>query len=959
MEKRRVLIIDGDSNFCEQTKKALAPYQFEVIWADPEGTDPLSAINDYSPVLIFMSVELPGKAGFGLCRKAKKGPAKEIPLVLTTGSLDSDTFLSHKKLRVSADEYLEKRGLTDATVLSTVDSFVGLGEAEFVEHEPVIMEEQFEAAEVEAEVESANEFGGGTDQRIEDAFDALTLDEPEEASSTPVLAALVETQEPAGDFHDVTIQTSDVISMNSLEGDGYADMPDRLNVEASEANFEGFEETDVEQASTAPAAEEVNDFDVEDESQSEARLFNANRQSTELIEAEQQELLAAEDAPYEFIDELEPDVLSESEAVVDEVAIESLANDSGEKFGEDEEFVELAGSVDIEEEFEELDMVSVDGDEEISMEALDDLADLDSSANIELEDFTDDYEEPAAAPETYAEFENASEVDSQDEPDHSQSPQIQEFHSAQTSADLAISQTEAAQLRDQIASLEDKLAVAASQMDEQTTAYEEQLSEVSQKASSLEQQVQEMEASRSNLEKNASSTADNLENAQRKWKKLADQELENEQKKFNEAEIEWKTKLAQMASANVEELAAKVEAFDEKFGKATVAHQEELQALASSHENAVEQRVQELTAAHTEALTALREEQARALEASASQAAATHEEQLASLQADLTAKHSQELSEQRAALESAKDDALTSLRKDLEAQHAVTISQVTAEMEESNQAATLQLRSELEANFAEQINEKENVHAEVLKSLASDFETAQTQLAQTQSQSQGLHLLVEAAKTTESELRTQLEEARASITDWKSRTSEAELTTASTQAELNVVIEQATEQDKALSDLREQIAAQTSALEQANEQSNRFESQANERAQEIQSIQSSLETVEKQLADSEQNLENANIINVGLGAEKSSLEEQVRNFEEDFSAIEDDLGRTRAALSSAREKLETDEATSNRAKQALAVALTLLDSNSSAVLENQDVSIQRKTRETLSSQQDVDDAPKA
>src|SRR5262245_57852614 len=125
---RRLLLIDHDPSFHDILHDNLSQYGFEVYLAD-DGGAALSQLQEIQPEIIFIAVELPDKVGYSLCNKAKKGIAKDVPVVLTTASVPPAGFKSHRKLKVHADEYLDKRTLTVQELLETVDRLVGLGGA--------------------------------------------------------------------------------------------------------------------------------------------------------------------------------------------------------------------------------------------------------------------------------------------------------------------------------------------------------------------------------------------------------------------------------------------------------------------------------------------------------------------------------------------------------------------------------------------------------------------------------------------------------------------------------------------------------------------------------------------------------------------------------------------------------------------------------------------------------------
>src|SRR5262249_38661574 len=74
-----------------------------------------------------ISVELPDKIGYSTCNKAKKGVARKIPVVLTTATVPPADLAQHRKLKVHADEYIDKRTVTVDEVVRKIDGLVSLG----------------------------------------------------------------------------------------------------------------------------------------------------------------------------------------------------------------------------------------------------------------------------------------------------------------------------------------------------------------------------------------------------------------------------------------------------------------------------------------------------------------------------------------------------------------------------------------------------------------------------------------------------------------------------------------------------------------------------------------------------------------------------------------------------------------------------------------------------------------
>ena len=152
MSARRLLLIDADAEFHRVLHQQLSPYGFEIHLVD-EGDDPLGQVREIDPVIIFIAVEEPDKVGYALCNKAKKGVAKDIPVVLTTRSVPKKGFNSHRKLRVHADAYIDKRGMGDEDVLNTVDQLLALGEPDDIEIPVDVEEISIDDIEVDVEID--------------------------------------------------------------------------------------------------------------------------------------------------------------------------------------------------------------------------------------------------------------------------------------------------------------------------------------------------------------------------------------------------------------------------------------------------------------------------------------------------------------------------------------------------------------------------------------------------------------------------------------------------------------------------------------------------------------------------------------------------------------------------------------------------------------------------------------
>src|SRR5688500_11591475 len=108
---RRILLIDADSEFRDALTQHLGRYRVLVITEpNPERAFALAASEP--PELVIIAVDEPDKAGFKTFQKARKTVAARLPIVLVTKSMSADSFAKHRSLKVHADEYIDKRGLS-------------------------------------------------------------------------------------------------------------------------------------------------------------------------------------------------------------------------------------------------------------------------------------------------------------------------------------------------------------------------------------------------------------------------------------------------------------------------------------------------------------------------------------------------------------------------------------------------------------------------------------------------------------------------------------------------------------------------------------------------------------------------------------------------------------------------------------------------------------------------------
>ena len=124
---RRILLIDADSTFQARLVQLLGRYPFEiVVEEDPAQAVAAGTVNQ--PALIVVAVEEPDKAGFKLFQKLKKGALGKTPIALVTATVPAESFAKHRGLKVHADEYFDKRTISDDELLGRLDNLIELGD---------------------------------------------------------------------------------------------------------------------------------------------------------------------------------------------------------------------------------------------------------------------------------------------------------------------------------------------------------------------------------------------------------------------------------------------------------------------------------------------------------------------------------------------------------------------------------------------------------------------------------------------------------------------------------------------------------------------------------------------------------------------------------------------------------------------------------------------------------------
>src|SRR5262245_49209464 len=124
---RRVLLIDPDPGFRDNLTAQLGRYRVNVMAeADPDRAIALATSDP--PELLVIAVEEPEKAGFRAFQKARKLLPAKLPIVLVTETMSPDSFVKHRNLKVHADAYIDKRGVSSEELVGKIDNLIGLGD---------------------------------------------------------------------------------------------------------------------------------------------------------------------------------------------------------------------------------------------------------------------------------------------------------------------------------------------------------------------------------------------------------------------------------------------------------------------------------------------------------------------------------------------------------------------------------------------------------------------------------------------------------------------------------------------------------------------------------------------------------------------------------------------------------------------------------------------------------------
>ena len=110
-EKKKILVVDDEPDFCEIVKGQLEKEGFDVELAY-DGVEGLEKVKANPPDAIVLDVMMPEKDGYTVCSELKKDDTyADIPILMLTAVADrvSSTRYSHYDgMSMEADDYLPK-----------------------------------------------------------------------------------------------------------------------------------------------------------------------------------------------------------------------------------------------------------------------------------------------------------------------------------------------------------------------------------------------------------------------------------------------------------------------------------------------------------------------------------------------------------------------------------------------------------------------------------------------------------------------------------------------------------------------------------------------------------------------------------------------------------------------------------------------------------------------------------
>lgn len=166
MAARQILVFDNDRAFIALLQNVLGEHGF-VVQVEAPHVENIRLITELKPEAIFIAADAADKTGYTLCNKARKLVGNKTPIIFATSTLSPHDLALHRNLKLHADIYLEKKGLTQKELFQKLGKLLKLE----IQKSPIPQEEDNDLPQPE-DVSQATAAGG--DAELLDKTLALT-----------------------------------------------------------------------------------------------------------------------------------------------------------------------------------------------------------------------------------------------------------------------------------------------------------------------------------------------------------------------------------------------------------------------------------------------------------------------------------------------------------------------------------------------------------------------------------------------------------------------------------------------------------------------------------------------------------------------------------------------------------------------------------------------------------------
>jgi two-component system alkaline phosphatase synthesis response regulator PhoP len=126
-QKKRILVVDDDPDFCDVVQSKLEGLDVDVDLAY-DGVEGMERVKENPPDIIVLDVMMPEKDGFQMCREVKQDSKyQDIPVIMLTAVADhiADTAYSqYDAMSMEAEDYIPKGPDCSSQVIKSVQEFL-------------------------------------------------------------------------------------------------------------------------------------------------------------------------------------------------------------------------------------------------------------------------------------------------------------------------------------------------------------------------------------------------------------------------------------------------------------------------------------------------------------------------------------------------------------------------------------------------------------------------------------------------------------------------------------------------------------------------------------------------------------------------------------------------------------------------------------------------------------------